>query len=286
MNKKSATKPRPTLTILAGQGALPATVAAGALAQGFVVHVISFTGQPQPQGLPAVASHTVLPLGAVGRVLATLTATRTTHVVMAGGLHKPSLFSLKPDLAGLKLLGSVKVWHDDALLRAVSTTLQQHGISVLPVTHFAPQLIAPVGFLGKLRPTKAEATDIQLALTAFHTLAGLDIGQALVVHGGVILGVEGAEGTDALIARCATLRGQLGKNQHAGILVKCAKPHQTSLADMPFVGPETLKVLAQHRYRGLVVQAGQTLLLHQTELTSQATNSHLFFQSLTPPWVN
>jgi DUF1009 family protein len=279
-------KTTPTLTILAGQGALPATVAAGALAQGFTVHVISFTGQPQPQGLPPVASHTVVPLGAVGRTLATLAATRTTHVAMAGGLHKPSLFSLKPDLAGLKLLGSVKVWHDDALLRAVSSTLQQHGITVLPVTHFAPQLRAPVGFLGKLRPTKAEGQDIQLALHAFQTLATLDIGQALVVHNGTILGVEGAEGTDALITRCASLRGSMTQGSHAGILVKLAKPHQTNLADLPFVGPDTLTLLGQHHYRGLVVQAGQTLLLNQPQLTQQANQNHMFVQSLTPPWVS
>ena len=47
-------------------------------------------------------------------------------------------------------------------------------------------------------------------------LATFDIGQAVVVQQDVVLGVEAAEGTDALIARCGSLR----REGPGGVLVK------------------------------------------------------------------
>lgn len=283
MSKSPVDSPK-ILALLAGQGTLPATVAADAQAQGFTVHVISFQGQPQPQNLPKVASHTVLPLGAAGRALSHLKHIGATHVCLAGGINKPSLFAMKPDLTALKILGKVKVWHDDALLRAITGFLAKEGLTVCSVTRFTPQLLAPLGTLTKTKLPKAMQPDVTLALEAFRQLAPLDLGQALVVHRGVILGVEGPEGTDALIARCAALRGPLKEGEKAGLLVKLAKPHQTKLADLPAVGPDTVHILAQHHYAGLVVQAGATLILQKEATVAQANTARLILHSLTPPW--
>src|SRR5690606_14188548 len=93
---------------------------------------------------------------------------------------------------------------------------------------------------------------------------------------GTILGVEAVEGTDELIARCASLRGEESKG---GILVKRAKPLQTELADLPFVGPHTLTMLTRYNYRGLAVQAQKTLLLAQPDLIRTANAHHLFIVS-------
>ena len=58
-------------------------------------------------------------------------------------------------------------------------------------------------------------------------LGRLDVGQAAVVAKGHVLAVEAAEGTDAMLARCAELRqsGQRASSGcRAGVLVKAPKP--------------------------------------------------------------
>lgn len=269
-------KSTPVFALLSGGGALPSIMVAAAQSKGWPAHLITFEGQPQPEPVPSAESQHTFPLGQIGHILAHLRAKGVTHVAMAGHLNKPSIFSLKPDAAGLKLLARAVIMHDDALLRAVSTTLTENGLTVLSVHDLAPGLLAPPGLLTKLAPTAEEEEDIALARSTLAVLGDLDIGQAAVVYKGAILGVEAVEGTDELLHRCATLRGAEDKG---GILVKRAKPLQTDLADLPLVGPQTLAIMVKNHYRGLAVQAGRTLLLHQPEMLKEAEKHNLFLLS-------
>ena len=66
-------------------------------------------------------------------------------------------------------------------------------------------LTLPAGPLGRHAPGPDHEADLSQALAAARTVGALDIGQAVVVAGGVVLAVEAQEGTDAMLARCATL---------------------------------------------------------------------------------
>ncbi|HEX2858898.1 MAG TPA: UDP-2,3-diacylglucosamine diphosphatase LpxI [Alphaproteobacteria bacterium] len=265
------------LGLLAGGGTLPAVLASGARAQGFEVHLITFEAQPQPQlDGEKIASHAKVGLGAIGKTLAQLKAKRVTHVAMAGNLNRPSLFTLKLDTHGLRLLPRLRSFSDDALLKVCTGYLAEKGFTILGVADLAPQLLAPAKLLTRLKPNSADKADIALAIAALEDLGKHDIGQAAIVHHGSILGIEGVEGTDALIERCAPLRGKLANNQRAGVLVKMAKPGQTDLADLPTVGPHTLKLLGQLGYRGVAVQAGKTILLGGDAFAPAADKAGLF----------
>lgn len=277
MTKKTS---QPVYAILSGGGALPSILAAAAENKSWPTHVITFSGQPQPTPMPRAESFKEFPLGQIGHILAHLRGLNVTHVSLAGSLTKPSLFNLKPDAAGLKLLARAAMMHDDALLRAVTATLQDNDLTVVGVQEMAPDLLAPEGTLTKTKPSEQDRNDIALARSVLSVIGDLDIGQAAVVMGGVILGVEAVEGTDDLIRRCANLRGEGGSAKNkAAILVKRAKPTQTDLADLPAVGPTTLSLLATHHYKGLAVQAGKTLLLSQPDLLATANAHHLFITS-------
>ncbi len=269
------------LCILSGGGTLPAVLISGAQQKGFEVHLITFEGQPQPElDDVKVSSEAQLPLGAVGKIHARLKAQRITHVALAGHLHRPSLFTLKMDTIALKLLTRLRSFSDDALLKLLTGYMAEVGFKVLSVADLAPQLLAPSGVLGRLKPTSAERKDIELTRAALNALGPHDVGQAAIVHRGTILGIEGVEGTDALIERCAVLRGKMSRNERAGVLVKLAKPGQTELADLPTVGPHTLKLLAAHGYRGLAVEGGKTIMLGGQTFTPQANGSGLFLLGL------
>lgn len=268
---------QPVYGLLAGGGALPGLVAAAVEAQGAPLHLVTFAGQPKPAEMFAAESRHEFPLGQVGHILAHLKAHRVTHVVLAGHLSKPNILSLKPDAMGLKLLARAVIKHDDALLRSVTDFMGEEGFTIVPPHTLVPSLVAPQGLLSKTHPSAGEVEDIALARSTLAVLGDLDIGQAAIAYNGAILGVEGAEGTDELVRRCASLRGE-GVTR-GGILVKRAKPLQTEVADLPFVGPRTLELLAEYNYRGLVIQAGKTLLLNREEVVALANTHHLFLQA-------
>ncbi len=268
-----------TLTILAGGGPLPALLAAAAQAKGWRVQTVVFSGQPQPSGLPTGVGNQTFALGQVGHILAHLKATHTTHVALAGHLHKPSILALKPDALGLKLIARALVKHDDALLRSVTDFLAEQGFTLVSVADLIPELLAPLGPLATARPSRPELEEIALGRNILAVLGDLDIGQACIVHQGAVLGVEAVEGTDALIERCAALRSADGKKISGGVLVKRAKLLQTDLADLPFVGPTTMELLAHHGYRGLAIQAHKTLVLEQPRMVTIANQHQLFFES-------
>lgn len=273
-----------TLVLLAGGGPVPAMLAAAAQQRGWPVHVVTFQGQPKPEGLmpgtegaPALASYKEFALGQVGHILAHLKATKATHISMIGHLSKPNVLTLKPDAMGLKLLARAMVRHDDALLRSVAGLLEDEGFALLGVADLAPALQAPEGLLTSptAAPTDEEEDDIALARSTLAVLGDMDIGQAVIVHKGTILGVEAVEGTDELITRCVALRG----DPKGGVLVKRAKLMQTELADLPCVGPQTVELLAQHGYRGLCIQAEKTLMLGKDDMVKTANANRMFVRA-------
>lgn len=267
-----------TLTLLAGGGTLPALLAQAATQQGYKVQTITFQNQPEPEGLE---SNKAFNIAAIGSILTHLTATKTTHVALAGHLTKPNILKLRPDSTGLKLLPRLKKagFGDDAILRTLTAYLTEQGFKVLATTDLLPTLTAPKGTLSKTKPTKAQLADIEAGFKALKTMGPLDIGQALVIHNGVVIGVEGVEGTDALLQRCSTYRG-LKRGEVGGLLIKAAKPSQTNLADLPTIGPHTLQILAQNKYAGVAIQSGKTLILDTPACLATANQHGLILTAL------
>jgi hypothetical protein len=91
-------------------------------------------------------------------------------------------------------------------------------------------------------------------------LGRLDIGQTVVVKRGAVLAVEAIEGTDQAIRR----GGSLGNG--GVVVVKVAKPNQDLRFDVPTVGLETMRVMAEVKAAALAVEAGKTLLFDKQEM--------------------
>jgi DUF1009 family protein len=100
----------------------------------------------------------------------------------------------------------------------------------------------------------------------------MDIGQAVVVQQGMVLGVEAIEGTDALIRRC----GESKRDGPGGVLVKIKKPNQDRRADLPTVGVETVMAATSACLRGIAVEAGGTLVMDEAEMVRKADDAGLF----------
>jgi DUF1009 family protein len=87
------------------------------------------------------------------------------------------------------------------------------------------------------------------------TVAGLDIGQTIVVKDRAVVAVEAMEGTDDVIARAGGLAGPGTR------VVKVAKPTQDMRFDVPVIGVRTIDCMQAAGADGLSIDAGKTLVI-------------------------
>jgi DUF1009 family protein len=104
--------------------------------------------------------------------------------------------------------------------------------------------------------------DVAFGLRIAKEISRLEIGQLVVVKEGVVLAVEGFEGTDA----CLTRGGKLAGNSGGAIAVKVAKEKHDMRFDIPCVGLQTIQTCADSGIAVLALEAGKTLVLEQGEV--------------------
>ena len=262
------------LGVLAGGGPLPKEVIGAAQAAGREVFVLAFEGETDPAAVEGVP-HRWLPLGAVGRTLRALREAGSEDVVMIGPVRRPALGRIKLDWRGMQLLGKLGLGAglgDDRLFKAIVGELEGEGFRVIGADDVVAALLAPAGLLTSAAPDAAAERDIALGIQVAARLGELDIGQAVVVQHGLVLGVEAVEGTDQLLARCARLR----RAGPGGVLVKLKKPAQERRADLPTIGPATVGAAAAAGLEGIAVHAGNCMIIGQERVIDAADRAGLF----------
>lgn len=260
---------QPVLGIVAGGGRLPLQLIESCKAAGRPYFVVALEGIADAKAL-AGEPHAVVRIGAVGESLEHFRKQGASQLVLAGHVKRPSLTSLRPDMVGARLLArlgtSLMFAGDDAVLKTVVAFLEEEGFSVVGAENVMNDLLTPHGKMGKVAPDARAEADIAQGIKVAMALGALDVGQAVVVEHGYVLGVEAAEGTDALITRCAALK----REKKAGVLIKLKKPTQDNRVDLPAIGPDTVKAIAAAGFAGIAVQTGGSLMLDREALISQA----------------
>lgn len=270
-----------TIGILAGGGPLPARLAASLQAQGKDVFLVGFEGFAD-RALLAPYPHIFVRLAAAGEILRVLRAKNCTDLVLLGPVKRPSWRDLRPDAEGariLRRLGRAIFGGDNGLLGALVRVMEEEGFRVRGAHEFLIHETGDVGPLGFHAPDAQALADIQQAVAVQTTVGPLDMGQACVVQNGLVLAVEALEGTDAMLERCGPLRQEgLG-----GVLLKMPKPGQELRADMPALGPETIRRAAQAGLRGVAFEAGRALLVERALCVAEADRLGLFLYGLNLP---
>ncbi len=144
--------------------------------------------------------------------------------------------------------------------------MEEEGFRVAGAEEIVRDLIAPEGMIGSIYPDKRAQGDIEIGARMARAIGALDIGQAVIVQNGQILGVEAVEGTDALIKRCAPLKLE----ERGGVLVKVKKPQQERRVDLPTIGVATVERIAECGFAGVAVEAGASLILDRREVMRRA----------------
>jgi DUF1009 family protein len=277
--KNQAEMPR-RLGIIAGGGVLPAKVAAAARAAGRGVFIVGLEGFADPAIL-APWPHEIRRLGAASRIIAALRENGCQDLVMIGPVRRPSLLDLRPDVEGAKLLarvGRAAFAGDDGLLAAVIRVLTEEGFRVVGAHEIIQEVVAPAGVLTRTQPDAQAMADINRGVRVARLLGSADVGQASVVQQGLVLAVEAIEGTDAMLVRAGALR----RDGIGGVLVKLVKPGQDKRADLPTIGPDTVRNAASAGLRGVAFEAKATILAEREACLAAADAAGLFLLGLDP----
>jgi len=268
------------LGIVAGAGDLPQRILDAAKSAGRPVFVLALEGFADPL-LVADTAHGWIRLGTAADGLQLFRDNGVADIVLAGAVRRPSLMSLRPDWRTAKFFAKVGVraLGDNGLLSAIVKELEEEGFRIVGADAVLGSAAVPEGTLGRVTSDAAAQMDIARGVEVARALGALDIGQSVIVQQGVVLGVEAAEGTEALIARCQAL----ALDGPGGVLVKLAKPGQERRADLPTIGSGTIEQAAAAGLRGIAVEAGAALIIDRAQVISAADARGLFIIGIKAP---
>jgi DUF1009 family protein len=255
--------------IIAGSGNYPLLLAASARKHGVgQVVAVAFENETSPD-IARVADHVEwIKVGQLNRLIRAFIDRGVKEMIMAGQVAPKNLFrDLRPDLRLVTMMARLKEKNAETIFGAIADELKKDGVTVLPATTFMDEYLAPVGPIGKCKPSPEQQEDIAFGLKLAKGVSAFDIGQTVVVKNGAVLAVEALEGTDECIRRGGALAGEQG----GAVVVKVTKPNQDMRFDVPVVGPRTIESCATGRAAVLAVEAGRTLLLEK-EATLTAAN--------------
>lgn len=250
----------PPVGLIAGGGRFPLLVLEAARSLGDEVTVIAVEEEAWPELEEAARRHGAalhwVSLGQLGKAISLLERAGVTRAVMAGQVKHTKIFSsIVPDLTLLSVLTRLKARNTDAIIAAVADVMRDKGIELLDSTVFLRPLLAREGQLTARAPSPDEAADFAFGYRMADAIAGLDIGQTIVVKDRAVVAVEAMEGTDEVIARAGRLAGPGCR------VVKVAKPAQDMRFDVPVVGVPTIDAMRAAGATALTIDAGRTLVV-------------------------
>lgn len=251
--------------LIAGNGDYPLYFAKAAREQNKKVIAVALDGETNPDLSLLVDQFTWVGLGQLNKLISIFKKAQVTKAVMAGQVKHFRLFDLlKLDWRAVSLLKRLPNKKADTILGGVAEELEKDGIKLVDSTIFLEKFIPRAGVLTKAIPTKEQQRDIEFGLQIAKGIAGLDIGQTVVVKDRAVLAVEAMEGTDKTILR----GGQIGKKD--AVVVKVSKPHQDLRFDVPIIGEKTIETLKEAGVGVLAFCAGETLILNTEKVIDLA----------------
>jgi UDP-2,3-diacylglucosamine hydrolase len=266
--------------LVAGGGTMPFAVADSLVARGISPVLFALRGACDPAGVQRFRHHWIS-VGQLGRAMRLFRSENCRDLVFIGTLVRPALSEIRLDWGTLRVLGRVLAAFrggDDHLLSGIGVVLEQDGFRMVGIKDVAPDLLMPDGCLTRITPDRNASADIALGRDVLSALSPYDIGQAVVVIDGHVIGVEDIEGTDGLLARVARLRseGRIRAEARRGVLVKAPKQGQDLRFDLPTVGVRTVEGASGAGLAGIAIAAGNAIVAEPQVMIEAADAAGVF----------
>jgi DUF1009 family protein len=268
-----------TIGLIAGQGRLPFMIANGARKAGLKVVCVGLDGSVDPAIAELVD---VFFLGAIARPGGWMRKLRkhdVTTTIMVGAVAKTRLFDPFKIIKNLPDWRAIRIWYwrlrkldkrNDTVLNAIAEELASGNIILEDSTMYCKEHLATKGVMTKCQPPATVAEDIEFGWEIVKKIGELDIGQAVVVKEKEVIAVEAIEGTARMLERAASLCKKGGWT-----LIKTAKPEQDMRFDVPCIGADTIRSLAENGGKCIVVEKGKTIILDKPETLELADSLNI-----------
>jgi DUF1009 family protein len=249
-----------SLGLIAGNRSLPLEFARQARAAGVKRLVAVAFEKETDAALAGLVDEIVwLRVGQLSKMISAFTDRGIQQCVMVGQIAPKNLYDLRPDLRAMSVLLRLKEKNAHTIFGAIAEELKRDGVELIEATPWLKPLMPQAGFQLGPKLSAGQQADVEFGFRIARETSRLEIGQTVVVKNGVVLAVEGFEGTDQCLARGGELAGRDG----GAVAVKVAKPSHDMRFDLPCIGAQTLETCAAAKIAVLALEAGKTLLLEQ-----------------------
>ena len=278
-------EPPEPLGLIAGAGQLPRLVAEGMRQAGHPVRGVGFVNQYDPE-LPGLCESFrevgALRLGEWARKLRSL---GVRYAVMVGRVDKAKIMHSwvtilrnRPDIRTTKLwVTNTRDRRSHNILRTIADELAKDGVHLIDSTAHIAEHLAHAGTMTETQPTPRQQADIELAWPILQRLLSLDVGQAITVRGGDTIAVEAVEGTDRMITRSGELCRAGGWT-----LLKGARANHDRRADVPTIGPDTIRNMHRNGGRCIGLASGDVIIIDKPETLALADELGVSIVGLAP----
>ncbi|MGV3772245.1 MAG: LpxI family protein [Verrucomicrobiales bacterium] len=269
-----------SLGIIAGSHSLPLLIAREARENGIRrIVAVAFEGETDPTISSVVDEVVWLKVGQLTRMIAAFRDRGVRHCVMAGQIAPKNLFDVRPDLRAVVMLFKLKEKNAHTIFGAIADELAKEDVQLIEATPWLKKAMPQSGFRLGPKLSNEQREDVEFGYRIAKEVSRLEIGQTVVVKDGVVLAVEGFEGTDACLKR----GGELASKKGGAVAVKVAKAQHDMRFDIPCVGSRTVQVCQESGIAVLAVESGKAILLERDKVEKQVKGSNLAIAVY--PWV-
>lgn len=264
--------------LIAGEGSAPLIVAKEAREQGIEVIAFAFN-KITSQKIEQYASKVVwTDFGHFEKLLELFKQNNLKHLIMIGRINHKLVLKLSLfDRWSRTILKSLASKDPKAIKNTIFNLFEKENITCLNSSLFLKECMPKPGLLTPECPlNEREKKNIEYGFPIARQLAKLEIGQTIAVKDGIVIAVEGIEGTNNLIERAGQLAGE------GCTIIKASRPKQDPRFDIPVVGLTTLEKMHKAKCTALALTAGETVLLDQNDVIEFALKHNISIVSIDP----
>ena len=203
-----------------------------------------------------------LRVGQLNKMVAAFQKAGVTRCVMAGQIAPKNLFEVRPDLRAMMMLFKLKEKNAHTIFGAIADELAKEGITLIEATPWLRPAMPSAGHHAGPKLSQDQREDVDFGFRIAKEISQLEIGQTVVVKEGVVLAVEGFEGTDKCLAR----GGELAGSKRGAVAVKVAKKDHDMRFDIPCIGPQTIECCQNAGIDVLAFEADKTIILDRDQV--------------------
>ena len=256
--------------LIAGKGKLPVIFARKARKKGVKVIGFAIKEMALPEFDAACDKAHRLSIKEVKKFLFLLVVERVKKIVMLGKIDKSIIYrDIKKSEETLRVLADSKDKNDYSILGRITAELKKVGVEVISGLEYMGDFLPLKGVLTRHKPSRAEYEDINFGFKIAKEIAGMDIGQTVVIKDRSVVSVEAMEGTNRAIERAATLCGE------GFTVVKVSRPEQDMRWDVPVVGSETIKLIAENKGKTLAIEEKRMFLVEKEASINLANDNNI-----------